>query len=51
MDQERAFLEKCSVFHENQTLEEYMEDVKRYLVLCSYHYSDDGAGECGCFGG
>ena len=43
-EHERYFMEVDSrTFHPDRTYEEYREEIIRYLMLCSWRYSREGA--------
>lgn len=42
-DDEVFMQEKCKQFIEGSTFGEYEADIVRYLVLCSWEYSEEGA--------
>ena len=34
---------ECESFKPDTTKDEYYQDIKRYLMLCSWHFSEEGA--------
>ena len=43
--EEREFFESCDLFKDYQSIEEYRADIRRYLTLSSWHYSEEMADE------
>ena len=44
-DEERKFMMDCDVFRDYTSIEEYKADIRRYLTLSSWHYSEEMADE------
>lgn len=42
-DEERAFLDGCTIFKPYSSIDEYIEDIRRCLTLSSWHYSVEEA--------
>ena len=43
--EDQEFFESCDVFKEYKSIEEYEADIRRYLTLSSWHYSEKMADE------
>lgn len=42
-EEERAFFDRCDSFKNYATIDEYKADIRRWLTLSSWHYSEEAA--------
>lgn len=43
--EDRAFFDSCDSYKNYENIDEYKKDIRRWLTLSSWHYSDDQAGK------
>lgn len=44
-NEERAFFESCDSYKNYSSIDEYIEDIRHWLTLSSWHYSEQRAQE------